>query len=108
MRTRLIKYTPYIAFGVGLNYINNLDIYDTKKIAFTKGYDISQKFKKYPAFDKYVEPYIINNFSLLFAIGNSFIKGLISDNKPDKVIDESIDEMKKKVVEELNTFKKKT
>jgi hypothetical protein len=109
MNRRLLKAAPYVALLLGWSYIDNFDTDKTKKIAFNKGLALSQKFKKYSAWDKYAEPLIVRQFGFLFGVGNSFIKGLISDNnKPSEYIDETLNEMKKEIDEDLNSFKKHT
>ena len=107
-RKRMIKFVPYAGLFLGWNYIDHLDKNEIKKKAFNKGYDLSQKFKQYRAWDIYMEPFIINQFSFLFGVSNSFIKGLISDNKPDKYLDETLEEMKKEVVDDMSEYKKHT
>ena len=68
---------------ISWGYINNTDNMDkeiVKQIVFTKGYEISQRFKNYPAWDNIIEPFIIKQCSFIFSVGNSFIDGMISDN----------------------------
>ena len=111
IKRRLIRYTPYVGLFLGWNYIDHLDKDKTKKIAFNKGYELSQKFKKYKAWDIYVEPFVINQFSFLFGVSNSFIKGLISDNEPDEYLDETLEKMKDEVITEVSqdeNYKKHT
>lgn len=97
--SRFLKYTPYVGIGTGWYLISNLDKTNTKKIAYDKGYNLSQKFKKYPSWDKYMEPFIINQFSFIFGVTNSFIKGLISDNEKNPLLDESLKEMSNEMKE---------
>ena len=109
MNRRLLKAAPYVALALGWNYLDNFDTDKTKKIAFNKGLELSQKFKKYDAWDKYAEPLIVRQFAFLFGVGNSFIKGLISDNvKSNENIDETLIEMKKEIDDDLSSFKKNT
>jgi hypothetical protein len=109
MNRKLLKAFPYLAFCVGWSYIDNFDTEKTKAKAFNKGLSLSQKFKSYSAWDNYVEPLIVRQFSFIFGVSNSFIKGLISDNVGDnEVIDETLEEMKKEIEDDLNDIKKHT
>lgn len=96
---RFLKASPYVALCLGWNYIDNFDTDAYKKKAFNKGLELSQKFKKYPSWDKYAEPLIVRQFGFIFSIGNSFIKGLISDNKEGS---EAIEETIKDIKDELD------
>lgn len=71
----------YVIFGIAWSLLNIFDKDKVKKKAYNKGYEISQRFKKYKGWDEIIEPMIITQFSFLFGISNSFIKGMISDNK---------------------------
>lgn len=103
----LLKASPYIALGIAWRQIDNFDTDIYKKKAFNKGLQLSQKFKKYPSWDKYAEPLIVRQFGFIFSIGNSFIKGLISDNKGDnESILETIKGMKEQLDSDLNAAKK--
>ncbi len=96
-RFLFVKLTPYIAFSIFWGLIDSKDANKIKQKAFDKGLNLSQKFKKYKAWDKYAEPLIVRQFAFLFGVGNSFIKGLISDNGDNKIINESLNEMKKEI-----------
>lgn len=72
--------------------INNLDKEEWKEKSFYSGYNLSQKFKNYKSWDSFVEPFLIRQFAFFFGVTNSFIKGLISDNKDQKALDEEIKE----------------
>lgn len=87
----------YIGLGIGWYYMSNIDRAHAKKISFEKGHKLSQRFKKYPSWDKYMEPFMVNQFAFLFGVGNSFIKGLISDNEPNQYIKESLDDLRKEI-----------
>jgi len=69
-----------------------------KKYAFIKGYNLSQKFKKYGLWDSCLEPLIVKQSCIIFMFGNSFIKGMISDN--DENQRNLIMEKYKKIIEE--------
>ena len=83
------------------------------KILYAKHIKASLKYMKmhtfsyilrepYPAWDLYVEPFIIRQFAILFTIGNSFIKGMTSDNTPD--INPDIKTYVKDIKTELEIF----
>ena len=77
-----------------------LNIFDRERIkdrAFLKGYNLSQRFKTYKGWDEIVEPMLIRQFAFLFGVSNSFIKGLISDNEPDKNLDDSLEQLKESI-----------
>lgn len=77
------KIIGFLKIGTLLSLWNLLYVLDKEKLeasAFNKGVSISQKFKKYPAWDAIAEPLIMKQFSTFFTVGNSFISGLISDN----------------------------
>jgi hypothetical protein len=93
----------YLICGAGMwYYVGTRDKKQLKIIMYNKGYNLSQKFKPYPAWDLYVEPLIINQFSVVFTAGNSFIKGLISDN--DNEIKPNINRYVDEVKSELKVF----
>ena len=93
----------YILCGASFwYYLGTHDRKHLKKIWYVKGLNVSQKFKPYPAWDLYAEPFIINQFSILFAIGNSFIKGMTSDNSTG--VSSNIDTYVKNIEEELEIF----
>lgn len=102
MSKRVLKYSPYLGIGLGWIYISSFDKIDAKKSAYNKGYMLSQKFKKYPSWDRYMEPFIINQFAFLFGVSNAFIKGLISDNEPNPFIKESLEEMNNEITEDIS------
>ena len=108
MSRYLLKASPYIGLCLGWNYIDNFDTDYYKKKAFNKGLQLSEKFKKYPSWDKYAEPLIVRQFGFIFSIGNSFIKGLISDNKDqdNDSIQETIKDMKNELDSDINSVKK--
>jgi hypothetical protein len=94
----MLSKLKYIGMGLGWYSIANLDRKEAKKNAYNKGYMLSQRFKNYPSWDKYVEPIVVNQFAFLFGVGNSFVKGLISDNdKPNPAIEESLDEIRNEI-----------
>lgn len=75
----------------GFICMNQLDREKWKEKAFIEGYELSQNFKNYESWDKYVEPFLIRQFAFFFGVTNSFVKGLISDNKENN-LDQEIKE----------------
>ena len=100
-----MRITKWIFLGFSWGLLNIFDRENVKKIAYSKGYNLSQTFKKFKGWDEIVEPAIILQFAFLFGVSNAFIKGLISDNKPDKNIDDSIEKLKESV--EISNVKEK-
>jgi len=76
-----------------------------KHTMFNHGLALSQKFKQYPAWDNYVEPLIVRQSAILFTAGNSFIKGMISDNKNKDDINTSLADYTSHIKQELEEFK---
>ena len=91
---------PFAWYNLGLN-----DKDDVRKSFFNKGRFVSQKFKKYPAWDNYVEPFVVNQFSILFTASHCFIEGLVSDNDNLDEIKKDLDEMHKEIEEEFEFYK---
>ena len=85
----------WLILTAGWGCLNLFNKDKVKASAYIKGRNLSQRFKNYKSWDTIVEPLIIRQFSFLFGVSNSFIKGLISDNKPDKNIDKSLEELTK-------------
>ena len=81
-------------------YMGTLDKKDVRKISYSAGLYVSQKYKKYPMWDSYVEPLLIRQFTILDCIGHSFIKGMISDNK-DKNCELALDELKNTIKQDF-------
>jgi hypothetical protein len=101
--TKIYCRITYVLCGSALwYYIGTRDKKLLKTTMYNKGYNLSQKFKLWPAWDIYAEPLIINQFSILFTAGNAFIKGLISDNEND--IKSDIDKYVTEVKSELGDF----
>ena len=72
--------------------MNNLDKDYWKEKSFESGYNLSQNFKNYKSWDNFVEPFLIRQFAFFFGVTNSFVKGLISDNKDQEALDDEIKE----------------
>lgn len=102
---KFIKYGSYAIAPIAWYYLGRHDRETVKRQMFNRGLNLSQRFKKYPAWDNYAEPLIINQASIIFTAGNSFIKGMISDNENSKEIIESIDIYKKDIEQDLKELK---
>jgi len=90
----------YIGLGIGWYSLSQMDQNQAKNNAYQYGFELSQHFKQYPVWDKYMEPFMVNQFAFLFCLGNSFINGMISDNEHDPKIEESLEEIKKEIVKD--------
>ena len=73
-----------IAIGLLWKTVDSLDKDTVKKIAFQKGFEISQKYKDYEVWENGIEPFLISQLHFITTVSNSFIKGLLSDNKNNK------------------------
>jgi hypothetical protein len=82
-------------------YLGTMDKKYVREISFTSGLLVSQKYKKYPAWDNYIEPILIKQFSILDCAAHSFIKGMISDNDDKKLVNLVFDELKNDVKNDL-------
>ncbi len=99
---KLFKYSSFVATPFIWYYIGTRDRDTIRRNMYNHGLNVSQKFKKYPVWDNCVEPFIIRQCLILFTAGNSFIKGMISDNKNKFIVDREFDNLKKEIVKELN------
>jgi len=77
------------------------DINDVRERSFNAGVRTSQRFKKYPAWDKYAEPFIIKQSSVAFTAGHAYLEGMASDNADKKEIQEDLQELENKIKDEL-------
>lgn len=82
-------------------YLGTLDKKNVRTISFSGGLVLSQKYKKYPAWDNYVEPLLIRQFSILDCAAHSFIKGMISDNDDKRDVNLAFDELKADIKKDL-------
>jgi hypothetical protein len=76
-RWKVVKYTLCIAT---FYYLGTHDEDLLRKKMFKKGLALSQRFKRYPAWDNYIEPMIVVQFGIIFAGCSAFVKGMLSDN----------------------------
>lgn len=74
----VITTVALVSTWIGASRINKSAARD---MAFQQGLSFSSKFRNVPGWDTIVEPCIIKQFGFLFSVGNSFMKGMISDNK---------------------------
>ena len=93
-----MKFTKWSIVAIAGGIMNMYDKEQLKRIAYNKGYNLSQQFKCYRGWDEVIEPIIIKQIALLFGVSNSFVKGLISDNKPNQKLDESLKELENSIV----------
>ena len=106
-----MSYRKYILYGFGAiglpliwRSIGLYDINNVRKRSYALGLRTSQRFKKYPQWDKYVEPFIIKQSHVAFTSANSFIEGMVSDNENIDEIQQELDELRKKINEELDVY----
>lgn len=86
--TSIISITSYSLLGMigfplswyALGLINKNKL---RKIMFKIGKFISGRLKSFPNWDKYMEPILIRQITLLFIASYSLLQGMISDNSED-------------------------
>lgn len=86
--TSIISITSYSLLGIigfpalwyALGLINKNKL---RKIMFNIGEFISGRLKTFPNWDKYMEPILIRQITLLFIASYSLLQGMISDNSAD-------------------------
>lgn len=91
--------TPLAWYKLGLNDKNHI-----RKASFNKGRQLSSSFKQYPAWDKYVEPFFVKQFSILFTASHCFIEGMVSDNDNLDEIKKDLKSMHKDIEEEFEFY----
>lgn len=101
------KYGSYALVPMVWYYLGTHDRELVKANMFNRGFNLSQRFKKYPFWDHAVEPLIVKQSSILFAAGNSFIKGMISDNDNSNELKDSLAIYKQEIEKELKELDKK-
>lgn len=102
-----MKYPLYASLPFLWFYIGACDRQTLKNNMYVKGRNLSQTFKPIPYWDRYAEPIIINQFSNIFAAGNSFIKGLISDNEDKESLNITLNQYRHDIDDELDTLNEK-
>ncbi len=96
MKLKWIYCLPILWYSLG-----HLPKDDLRKVSYQSGLWVSQKYKKYPAWDRCIEPIIIRQLSVIDCISHSFVKGMISDNEKT-LFEELTKELKNEIKEELN------
>ena len=97
-----LKYATYFMTPITWYYIGTFDRENIRSSMYNSGYNLSQRFKQYPTWDKYAEPIMVKQFSILFTGGNAFIKGMLSDNENKKSVNKTLNEFKNEIEKELN------
>ena len=100
----IIGYSSYLLIPVAWYAMSKCNKEIPKKISYTAGLYLSQKFKSFTMWDNFVEPMFIKQFGLLFSVGHSFIEGMTSDNSNTQHIEIEMQEMENSVKEDLNNF----
>lgn len=100
---KCIRYSPYIITPMLWYKVGTYDRTYIRNKMYNKGYNLSQNFKDYPCWDNYMEPLLIKQFSILFTGGNSFIKGMLSDNEDKSKVSKILKELETDVSKEFET-----
>lgn len=101
MKKYILKYGSYGVLTFLWVKLSFLDKDNVKRKSFISGFNLSQKFKPYPVWDKYIEPLFIKQFSIIFISGHSFLSGLVSDNKNKKQINKYMNQMHDNISKEI-------
>lgn len=101
-----VKYGSYLSMLYLWYKLYKCDREYVRKYFFEKGKMISGKMKFTKYWDLYAEPFIIKEFGIIFTAGNSFIKGLVSDNDDTEKIISNIEVLTEQVKEELESLDK--
>ncbi len=72
---------------------------------FYVGKYFSSRCSKIPYWEKYAEPIFIRQFAIIFTATNSFIEGMVSDNKNKEEIEEEMEEFKDCIEDDINVYK---
>lgn len=96
------KYGKYAIIPIIWYTLGRFDRDNVRKNMYNKGYNVSQSMKKIPMWDDYAEPFMINQFSVLFTAGHSFLEGMISDNDNKVRIDDDMKQFDKEIKDELS------
>lgn len=101
----LLIATPVTLYSVGAIRKDKL-----RSSMFNAGFIVSQKFKKIPFWDKYVEPAFVKNFATFVIAGNALLEGMVSDNEvPDDKANGIVNDMQKMredIKQDLEEFEK--
>ena len=71
---------------------------------FNAGFVVSQKFKKIPFWDKYIEPAFVKNFATFVIAGNALLEGMVSDNEQDSA--DIMQKMREEIQQDLEELEK--
>ena len=91
--------TPLTLYSVGMIHKDRL-----KKSMFNAGFVVSQKFKKIPFWDKYIEPAFVKNFATFVIVGNALLEGMVSDNEQDSA--DIMQKMREEIQQDLEELEK--
>jgi len=105
MLRKITKFGPYVIAPMAWYYVGTHDKEIVKRNMFNRGLNLSQKFKRYPIWDIIIEPLVVRRASIVFIAGNSFIKGMVSDNDNKEEINKSIAVYTEDIKEELQDLK---
>lgn len=97
----LARYSVYAGTAYVWYKLYQCDRKYVRTYMFNQGQNVSQKMKVIPYWDRYAEPFIIKEFGILFTAGNSFIKGLVSDNEDTESIKNSLEKYNSDVEQEI-------
>ena len=95
----LLIATPVALYSVGIIRKDKL-----RSSMFNAGFIVSQKFKKIPFWDKYVEPAFVKNFATLVIAGNALLEGMVSDNDEENNVVQDMEKMREDIKEDLKEF----
>ena len=104
---KYIKYPFYVSLPFVWYYLGTYDRQILRNDMYNRGRSLSQKFKLFPYWDRYMEPIIIRQFSTIFTAGNSFIKGMLSDNEDADGVHITLTSYRHEIDDELETFDNK-
>ncbi|GAI97778.1 unnamed protein product, partial [marine sediment metagenome] len=91
--------TPITLYSVGAIRKDKL-----RRSMFNAGFIVSQKFKKIPLWDKYIEPAFIKNFATLVIAGNALLEGMTSDNNEENSVVQDMEKMREDIKQDLKEF----
>ena len=100
--TKAFKYLSILSIPYGWYKLSQMKKSYVKKKMYIKGYNLSQRFKMYSFWDKYLEPFLIRQSAILFIACHSFLEGMTSDNENKDDVKESFEQFKKDVEDELD------
>jgi len=102
MLLKLFKYATYLSLPLVWYKLATMEKEFVRRYMYTKGRQLSEKFKLFPSWDKYAEPFLIRQFSIIFTGGHAFIEGMVEDNDDQDKVEEDLNELKNDIENELN------